>query len=212
MCWSLSEDKCHILSWRLRCTSCLHSVVSVPNVICTDLWSEPQLQVKGDVRTPFWQAAPHGGALLLGGCLCWTKGFGVNKTLLVASLLSGGKILQVPSFFLRDYQTTGQINYSHFRDQSITLGVLKIFCKCWPYLSTLCSLAPEINGRHNSQKTGISFTSCSISLPWEHNGLFCDWKVHFYFLPSFLPGLKLLQVPSIQFDRVKTMKNEEQGW
>lgn len=91
----------------------------------------------------------------------------------------------------------GQINYSHFRDQNITLGVLKIFCKCWPYLSTLCSLAPEINGRHNSQKTGISFPSCSISLPWEHNGLFCDWKVHFYFLPSFLPGLKLLQVPSI---------------
>lgn len=193
MCWSLSEDKCHILSWRLRCTSCLHSVVLVPNVTCTDLWSEPQLQVKGDIRTPFWQAAPHGGALLLGGCLCWTKGFGVNKTLLVASLLSGGKILQVPSFFLRNYQTTGQINYSHFRDQNITLGVLKIFCKCWPYLSTLCSLAPEINGRHNSQKTGISFPSCSHCLESTMGYFVIEKSIFVSFLPSrteTAPGTK----------------------
>lgn len=90
---------------------------------------------------------------------------------------------------------------------------LKIFCKCRPCLSSLCSLAPEINGCHNSEKTGMLFPSCSISLPWEHNGLFCDLK-RLVFLPSCLracfPSLPPWNCSRYQAHttELKLMKNE----
>lgn len=62
----------------------------------------------------------------------------------------------MPSLFLRDYRTTGQLNYPDLRDQDSNSGILKIFYKCWAYLPVHRSLAPEINGRNNSQKTRIS--------------------------------------------------------
>lgn len=136
----------------VRYTSCLQLAMLFSDVICIDLWSVPQLWVKGDIRTPFPQAAPNG----VGTLPYWTDGFGANKKLLLASILSGGSTLQGPSLFLRDYHSTGQLNYPDFRDQHSNLGVLKIFYKCWAYLSMLCSLAPEINSHPNSQNVGIS--------------------------------------------------------
>lgn len=117
--WSLSEYKCQILSWTVRYTSCLGLPMLGSDVICIDLQSVPQLWVKGDIRTPFQQAAPNGARRLL----YWTDGFGANKKLLLAYILSGGRIFQVPSLFLRGYRTTGQLNYPDFRDQHSNLGL-----------------------------------------------------------------------------------------
>lgn len=190
MWWSLSKYKCPIFSWRVRYAPCFQLVMLGSNVISIDLQSEPQLWVKDDIRTPFCQAAPNGVRRLP----YWTDGFGAKKKLLLAFILSGRRLFQVPRVFLRDCHTTVQLKYPNFTDQHSNLGVLKIFHKCWAYHSMHCSLTPEINGHNNSQKIGISVPSCSISLPWEHNMLLCGWRKSF--IISFLLGLKLLQGPS----------------
>lgn len=168
----------------LRCTSCSSqwcwSPMS-PVEIC-----EVSLSYKSKVppdtiltsSSSWWCLSP-------GRLPCWKNGFAGSKPL-VASLLRGGEILQVPSLFLRDYQTAGQLNYSHFRDQNITSRVLQIFCKCWPRIATLCSPALDINGCHDSQKTGMSFPSCCISLLESTMGYILFEKSNFIsFFPSF---------------------------